>query len=110
MSLRTAFDSPREDGSSWHIASVVFENGVFVNIPIEYVSNDRPLPERIEWINKARIDEDGNLRFPNGTVKDRQSLYREAVDALLNRGPKIEGIGVPGPAFRIRRDKKEVRD
>ena len=110
VSLRTAFDSRREDGSSWHVASVVFENGVFVNIPIDFVSNDRPLRERIEWINKARIDEDGNLRFPNGTVKDRQSLYREAVDALLNRGPKIEGIGVPGPAFRIRKDKKEVRD
>ena len=103
VSLRTTFDKELEDGSTWHVVSVVFENGVFVNIPVDCPPDDRPLRTRIESINKTRIDKDGNVRFPNGIVKDRVSLYREAVDALLNRGPKLEGRGVPGPAFRFRR-------
>ena len=108
VSLRMSFGGEREDGSSWHVASVVFENGVFVNVPIDHASNGRPLRERIDWVNTTRIDAAGNLRLPNGAVKDRHALYHEALDALLDRGQEIEGVdvpeGVPGPWFRIRRD------
>ena len=103
VSLRTSIDKELDDGSSRHVISVVFENGVFVNVPVHYAASGHPLRERIEFIDNTHIDEDGNLRFANGVVKYRVSLYREAVDALFKKGPKIEGIGVPGPAFRFRR-------
>ena len=110
VSLRMSFDSEREDGSTWHVASVVFENSIFVNVPIDYAANSMSLRERINYINETRIDQDGNLRFPNGEAKDRQILYEEAIDSLLQRGPKIEGLGVPGPAFRFRKSKRERSD
>ena len=103
VSLRTSIVKELEDGSSWHVVSVVFENGVFADIPVHYAHDGSSPRQRIEFLNKTFIDEDGNLRFANGLVKDRESLYREAVDALSGRGPKIEGLRVPGPAFRIRR-------
>ena len=102
-SLRTSFNKELEGGSTWHVMSIVFENGVFVSIPVDYAANGRPLKERIEFINKTCIDGDGNVRFPNGSVKDRRSLYREAVNALFHKGPKIDGIGIPGPWFRFRK-------
>ena len=103
VSLRTSMDKELDDGSSWHVVSVVFENGVFVNIPVQYDDDGSSPRQRIEFFNKTFIDWDGNLRFANGRVKDRKSLYREAVVALLGKGPKIEGLGVPGPAFRFKK-------
>ena len=44
------------------------------------------------------------LRLPSGTVKDRQVLYSEANRRAPQQGPKHEGIYVPGPWFRIRKD------
>ena len=110
VSLRMSFDRELQDGSTQHVASVVFENGVFVSVPIEYAADHKTLRERIDWLNETCIDQDGNLRFPSGAVKDRQALYGEAIDALLNKGPKLEGVGVPGPAFRFRKDKQERPD
>ena len=107
VSLRVSFDRELQGGSTRHIASVVFENGVFTNVPIDYAANHRSLTERIDWINETRIDENGNLRFPNGAVKDRQALYGEAIDSLLHKGPEAGGVGVPGPAFRFRKAKQE---
>ena len=108
VSLRMSFDLELQDGSTRHIASVVFENGVFTNVPIDYAANHRLLTERIDWINETRIDEDGNLRLPSGAVKNRQALYGEAIDSLLHKGPKAGGgVGVPGPAFRFRKVKQE---
>ena len=107
VSLRMSFDLELQDGSTRHIASVVFENGVFTNVPIDYAANHRLLTERIDWINETRIDEDGNLRLPSGAVKNRQALYGEAIDSLLHKGPKAGGVGVPGPAFSFRKVKQE---
>ena len=106
VSLRTSMDKELDDGSSWHVVSVVFENGVFVNIPVQYDADGRSSRQRIEFFNKTAIDRAGNLRFANGRVKDRKSLYREAIDALLGKGPKIEGLGVPGPAFRFKKSRR----
>ncbi|MCY4367742.1 MAG: hypothetical protein OXE17_16195 [Chloroflexi bacterium] len=103
VSLRIEMDNQWDDGSSWHVASVVFENGVFCHIPIQHPADGTPVPNRIDFIGKTRIDEDGNLRFANGFIKERESLYQEAVAALLGKGTKIEGVGVPGPPFRISR-------
>ncbi len=103
VSIRTSLDKQLEDGSTYYVVSVVFENGVFVNIPVAYPPDGSSVQERIGFFDKTLIDGDGNLRFANGSVKDRESLYREAVNALFKKGPKIEGIGIPGPAFRFRR-------
>ena len=43
------------------------------------------------------VDKDGNLCFPNGLVKDRESLYVEAVDTLFGKGKKMEGLVVSQP-------------
>ena len=101
VSLRTSFDKKQKDGTTWHVVSVVFENGVFVNIPVDYAANDHSLRERIEFINKTCVDKDGNVQFPNGSAKDRKMLYREAVDALFHKESKIHGKGIPGPAIRF---------
>ena len=104
VSLRTVMDRELEDGSTRHIVSVVFENGVFCNISEEYSPDGRSVRERIDSLSETRIDEDGNVRFPNGRVEDRESLYREAVATLFRKGLKTEGIRAPGPAFRIKRN------
>ena len=103
VSLRTSMDQVLEDGSSLYVISVVFENGVFTNIPVEYAANGRSQQERNEFISRVRIDEDGNVRFPNGNVKDRETLYGEAVDGLFHKGPQVSGRGIPGPTFRFRK-------
>ena len=103
VSIRPSMDNVQDDGSSWHIVSVVFENGVFADFPVKYPNDGSTVGERIEFFGKTHIDEAGNLRFTNGVVKDRESLYQEAVQVLLGQGQKIEGLGTPGPAFRIKR-------
>ena len=104
ISFRMSIDNQLEDGSSWHVASVVFENGVFANIPVYYADDGKSLAEHIEFLSESFIDGDGNLVLATGIMKDREILYKEAVIALSGRGHKIEGLGVPGPAFRIRKD------
>ena len=54
-------------------------------------------------MEKTCIDEEGNVCFPNGRVKDRESLYHEAVNALVGKGPNLKERRVPGPAFRFRK-------
>ena len=103
VSIRTSMDNVQDDGSSWHIVSVVFENGVFADVPVKYPNDGSSAAERLEFFNKTRVDENGNLCLADGFVKDRESLYREAVDTLFGKGHKIEGVGVPGPSFRIKR-------
>ena len=104
VSLRMSFVREAENGATWHVASIVFENGVFADVPIELSLHGQSVTQRIEWIDRARIDQDGNLRFPNGTIKDRRTLYSEAVDALVGPPRKIEGMYTPGPWFRIKKD------
>ena len=103
VSITSSMDKQLEDGSSYHVVSVVFENGVFVEIPVVYPPDGSSVEERIRFFDKTMIDEDGNLHFANERVKDRGSLYREAVDALFKKGPKIEGINTGGPWFRFRK-------
>ena len=56
VSLRTSMDKELDDGSSWHVVSVVFENGVFGNIPVQYADNGSSPRQRIEFFNKTVID------------------------------------------------------
>ena len=101
VSLRTSVDKELEDGTLQCVASVVFENGVFVNLAVLYVPDGRSARERSESFHKARIDENRDIRFHDGLVLSKESLYQGAVDALFGKGPQLEGWGVPGPAFKI---------
>ena len=103
VSIRTSMSHAREDGSSVHVVSVVFENGVFVNVPVDYEPDGRTLRERIDFIDRTFIDSDGNVRFANGDTKDRAILYTEAVAAQFGKGPKIEGVDIYGPLIRFKR-------
>lgn len=102
ISLRTWTEEGLEN-SPQHVVAIVFENGVFLNIPIDHVPDSLSLQERIEFVNKTRIDESGNILFADGRVIDRESLYRKAVDTLLGKEPRANRLNVLGLEFRIRR-------
>ena len=104
ISLRTWTDEGSENDPPRHTASIVFENGIFLNIhiQIDHAPDSRSLREEVEFIGKARIDKRGIL-FPDGRVIDREGLYRKAVDALLGKGSKTNSAGVLGLEFKIRR-------
>ena len=91
-----------EDGSTFHVVSVVFSNGVFCNIPVQHGTEGTSAAEPGEFFSRTTIDGDGNVRFAYGQVKDRKVLYGEAIDVLFGRGQRIEGKGIPGPWIRIR--------
>ena len=104
ISLRTEFIKQLEDGSSWHMACVVFENGIFANIPIEYPDDKKSIKERNNIFDRDTvINQDGNLSLPHGNIKDRKILYKEALAVHFGRGTKNDGLGIPGPAYRFRK-------
>ena len=103
VSLRAWMDKMLEDGSTYHVIGVVFENGVFVNIPIHHPPQSRAVRERIKFFKQTRVDKNGDVRFADGSIKSRGPLYQEAVDALLGKGPKIEGVGLAGPWLKFRK-------
>ena len=103
VSLRAYMDKQLDDGSSYHVIGVVFENGVFVNIPIHHPSGSRSTQERIDFFSRTHLDQEGNVCFADGSIKDRDTLYKEAVDVFFQKGPKIEGIGISGPWLRASR-------
>lgn len=106
VSLRVSMDS-QLDGSSHHILSVVFENGVFANRLVTHPDDGTSASQRTELYERAHIDTAGDLHLPDGRVVDREGLYRDAVDALLGRGARVQGGGVPGPPIRFRRSPKD---
>ena len=52
VSLRASMDRQLADGSTRHAVSVVFENGIFVNIPVEYPAGGRSVGERNYLLSK----------------------------------------------------------
>ena len=49
VSIRTSMDNQLENGSTYHVVSVVFENGVFVNIPVAYPPDGSSVQERMRF-------------------------------------------------------------
>ena len=104
VSVRPSFDHQDEDGTSWHVISVTFANAVFVDMPVMLPASMGSLEERIRWMEQTQVDDQGDLRLVNGQVKARGELYRDALRAMAGKGPEYPGLGVPGPAFQIRKD------
>ena len=113
VSLRTFIDTRLKDKP--YAISVVFENGVFVNtvidaeIPTELIPDDLDPWEKIRSIYEKKIvhlDEDGNVRFTNGSVMDRERLYRKAIAFLSKKESTIDREARPPfPPFQIAKPK-----
>lgn len=104
VSFRTVMDHEVADGTSWHLVSIVFEDGIYVHLPVQYDSAHGSIKQRIELHDRTRLDADGNLYLVNGVVLPHQELYRQGLDVLLGGGAKIEGLGLPGAAVRFKEE------
>ena len=60
--------------------------------------------ERPANIALQREDTESQVGFPNGSVRDRRSLYGKTVNVLFNKGPKIALGVISEPWFNIRED------
>lgn len=90
ISVRTG-DGPVHPYLGLHI---VFDNGLFGNVPYRFSPLNGSLESRREALKEARIEADGNLMFADGTVLDYRQLYESIVSRVCNPS---EGSGVRGP-------------
>ena len=104
VSLRVVFDHLDETDASWYVVSLVFANAVFAYVPVVVRSAMGTLAKRINWIERIRINEHGDLLVANGELMKRDQLYRDALLALAGNGPRLPALGLPGPAIRLRKD------
>lgn len=99
VSVRT-LDDGRDEDSPWKGVTVVFDNGLFGNVPFLF-SDER------HWAScgDAGIDCDGNLVFASGDRVGSTELYRNVVMGLQSSGDGSEQPRRPvaGPAIRFRR-------
>ena len=104
VSLRTEFLGETEDGELRIVTCAVFENGMFVHVPVLRRPADEKKRRLIDaFVETTRIDERGDIAFPDGQTLARDHLYRSACEALLGEGRAApEGFAVPGPWFKIR--------
>ena len=100
ISVRTA-DGPVEPHLGLHI---VFDNGLFCNVPIRLEPLEGNLRHRRDSLKEARIDANGNFVFADGSVLGYRQIYIDAVNTWCdpslenqNRGP------VHGPWIKIRK-------
>lgn len=101
-SIRTAFDKECDDGTSIHVMSIVFGNGVWRNIRHEHPSDSTPIKTRIESYKKARLDGNGDVRLADGTILERHDLYLSGIAALFGERPPGHIASLPTPAIRFR--------
>ena len=97
-----------DDGSVYYVITVVFENGVFCNVPIHDGSSERTCSEWMEFVQRTDIDAEGNLRLANGRILPRERLYHDCVKGFLNPGPAPYGMQVGGPWYKFRRDRSDI--
>ena len=103
VSCRGSLGEMDEDGTAYYVISLVFENGVYFCLAIHDVTTSKSSSEWYTFVSKIRIDEDGRLRFPDGEVRDCESLYAQGVDDFLNHGIRPGGAPQYGPWFRFRK-------
>ena len=103
VSVRTSTVKQDEDGTSFHGVHVVFENGVFGNVLVEWPPDSRPVRGRITYFQTAQVDSNGDLRFEDGKVMRRDQLYRSSVDTTVGKHLEIDDMPVPGPWFRFKK-------
>ncbi len=107
ISVKASLDRIFDDGSVYYAITVVFQNGVFCNVPIHDGSSERTWPEWMEFVHKTDIDAEGNLRLANGRILDCEGLYHACVQGFLNPGPAPDGMQIYGPWYRFRQGRSE---
>ena len=99
VSVRT-LDDGKDEKPLWKGVTVVFDNGLFGNVPF-LLSDER------HWVScgDAAIDCDGNLVFASGDRVGSTELYRNVVMGLQSSGDGSEQPRRPvaGPWIRFRR-------
>ena len=108
VSVRVSLDRMQDDGSAYYAITVVFENGVFCNVPIHEGPSEIAWPEWREYVQTTGIDVGGNLRLANGRMLNRESLYHDCVEGFLNPGPAPDGMQGYGPWYKFRRGRTET--
>ena len=102
ISVRVSLVKGMENGGSFFGVSVVFENGVFQNIPVNYPADGKSPSERYDRMLTTCIDGNGDLRIPGAAFVDRATLYNQAIDVLYGKGVTQDLGPVPGPWYRFR--------
>ncbi len=103
VSCRGSLHRELDDGTADYVMALVFENGVYFSLPISVESSRRSSFECFDFVSKFRIDDEGNLLLPNGETRDRETLYSQGVDALLNPKPIQERAPEYGPWYQFRK-------
>ena len=104
VSVRPSVNLP-EDGSAEYVVSVVFENGVYIHKEFAWQADRDSHIDFDELRDNVRINNDGNIRLPDGNIMTRANLYREAVNTLL--GPRTGRVRIASPWFSLSRFAKE---
>lgn len=104
ISVRIEIDKDPETGAPQFPMCVVFDNGVFcdgIHHPITF--DEGPTSQnKTQFVKKVKIDENGNLIFPNCYLIYAEPLYTFCVcpdDAGSN---DIRKTRMPGPAIKFR--------
>ena len=100
VSVRPSVNLP-EDGSAQYVVSVVFENGVYIHKEFAWQADRDSHIDFDELRDNVRINDDGNIRLPNGSIMTRENLYHEAVNTLL--GPHTGRVRIASPWFSLSR-------
>ena len=99
VSVRTATERESEDGELAYQISLVFEDGMFIQLKADMSDLSSPGASDQECIaifSQAMIDENGDLKFPTQTYPG-DFCYRWARDSERVRGP-----GMWGPPMQFR--------
>ena len=95
------FVNPLESDTRYRYgASIAFENGVFVTIPMGPEREETPARAKDrarKWI-KMTVNEAGDLSVPGLGTVSADSLYRSALNE-----EKYFGAGIPGPWIQFRK-------
>ncbi len=82
ISMRCSKVRRGHDGGTRATVSLVFANGVFADLPVDLAAGWRSLSRQASWAQQTRIDESGDLRFPDGSRIPLERLYRDALRAI----------------------------
>ncbi len=108
VSVRAEIDRDNEAERTWYLLSVVFDNGFCSHCPVLFDDSGLSLKESCDMFRKVKITPQGDLLWPDGSIKAR-NLYLSAVEhvdnPLTSKNADVPKGGFPGPAIRFRDPK-----
>ena len=98
-SLRAMVVDPFEEGADMPALSIVFEDGLHIQFPVDPGIEQSPEEQR-EFISQTAIDSDGNVLFADGHVMTKESLHQLALDRHFGRIETQQGRAASSPVFK----------